>query len=168
MGTPANSVPFPSMGNAFNTSGTLWLLATGQPSSAGLTGISGQVSINDGAFANLQTAPTEAPADSSILTVDLHGSEMAGSKIIVRLTATGCNTIDLVLAPVNLGQFTGRFDVQSVIRLEQLFLDLTMLQSLNGANQTGAALQLFNPDGSVHFQSSVGQNTTSGTRTITE
>ena len=63
-----------------------------------------------------------------------------------------------------LGQFTGRFDSQTVLRFEQMVQDLFILLGGNGANQTGAALQMLNPDGSTHFASTVTQTSTTGSR----
>lgn len=111
MGTPANSTAFLVQGQAYNTSVTLLATSNGLPITGGLASISGQISINDGAFANLATAPTEAPAGSSILTVDLSGTEMTGAKIVIRLSATGSYVEDRILNPMNLSEVSGRADL---------------------------------------------------------
>jgi hypothetical protein len=90
---------------------------------------------------------------------------MSCSKAVVRLGASGGSCPDIIINPLNLSQFSGRYDVQSPLRFEQLVMDIAVLLGLNGASQTGAALQMLNPDGSVHFSGTVTQSATTGGRT---
>ena len=108
----------------------------------------------------------EAPVGSGVGYIDLSAAQMTSSMTMVKATCTNANAVAHVEAvyPRNLSQFSGRFDAQSPLRVEQLLIDLYSLLGGNGANQTGAALQMLNPDGSVHLAGVVGQNATSGTR----
>jgi hypothetical protein len=147
MATPTNCVTYPVMGQAFNNSATVLSTTTFLPITAGLTSIIGQVSKNDGAFVNLATTPTEQPASSGVLSFDLSVAEM--------------------ISPLNLGQFTGRADVQSLLRFEQYAIDDLILNGWNGATQNGAAETYLNQDGSTHFSASISQNIAGPSQTAT-
>jgi hypothetical protein len=167
MATPTNCVTYPVMGQAFNNSATVLSTTTFLPITAGLTSIIGQVSKNDGAFVNLATTPTEQPASSGVLSFDLSVAEMSYGKLVVRLGASGGYCPDIVISPLNLGQFTGRADVQSLLRFEQYAIDDLILNGWNGATQNGAAETYLNQDGSTHFSASISQNIAGPSQTAT-
>ncbi len=163
--TPANSTPFPIRGQLYNLGAAVKSITSGNPITGGLTGLAAKISKDDGAFSSTTNTPVEI-GTSGWVTLDLTPTEMTASKVCVAISATnsGAMEADVVLSTLNLGQFTGRWDGQSPLRFEQLWIDLFVGMALNGANQNGAQLQLLNPDGSVHFTSTVTQNATSGTR----
>ena len=168
MSTPANATTFPVYGQLYNFTGIIKSLLTGNALTGGLTGLTAgcaQISKNDGAFVNCNNLPVEI-GTSGVFTLDLTAAEMSCQKAVISVSASNTNAVYsyTLVNPIELGQFTGRWDAQTVLRFEQLWLDLFAGMALNGANQTGAQLQLLNPDGSVHFTSTVTQNQTTGTR----
>jgi hypothetical protein len=164
--TPTNSIAYPVFGQAYNFGGVIKALSTGNALTGGLTGLAATISKNDGAPVAATNTPLEIGSGTGLFSLDLTATEMSFQKLVVTVTATNSGAIYSYnpINPVNLSPFNGRFDAQTPIRFEQLWLDLFAGMALNGANQNGAQLQLLNPDGSVHFASSVTQNATSGTR----
>jgi hypothetical protein len=168
--TPANATVYAVRGQLFNITGVINLLSTGNGDTGNIAGATALISHNDGVFTSTTNSPTEILASGSthtgVWSLDITADEMAYAKNF--LIVTGPNAGDLSsyieIRTLNLAQFTGRWDAQTPECFEQLWLDLFIGMALNGAAQTGAQLQLLNPDGSVHFQSSVTQNTTTGTR----
>jgi len=167
--TPTNSVVFPVYGQLFNFSGVVRSFTTGNALTGGLTGLSAQISKNDAAFVATTNTPVEI-GTSGHCTLDLTAAEMSFEKLLVQVSASNSGAIywEIQINPVVLSQFNGRYDAQSVLRLEQLLMDLYSGIGLNGASQTGAALQFMNPDGSAHFAGSVSQTATSAVRTLTQ
>jgi hypothetical protein len=165
-----NATSVPVYGQAFRLKCRIVSSNTGNPFTSGLTGLGAQISKDDGTFANTTNTPVEispsSGSGSGYVYLDLTATEMTCSSCIVRVFATNTYALDysVEIVPRQLGQFTGRWDAQSVLKMEQLMLELHILMGGNGATQTGAQLQHFNPDGSVHFQSTVVQNATTGTR----
>ena len=164
MSTPANSTPWPVYGQLFNVGGAILSSSTLNPITAGLTGLSAKLSKNDAAFVSTTNTPVEVGTDTGYFTLDLTAAEMSYAKLVLAVSATNSNAVTCIqiINPLNLAQFTGRYDVQTVVRFEQLLHDVFILGGGNGSTMTGAALQYLNEDGSTHFQGSVVQNTTSG------
>lgn len=166
--TPANATFYPVYGQLYNLSGVIKSLTTGNPLTGGLTTLAAVVSKDDGAFTTTANAPVEI-GTSGFFSLDLSVTEMTAHKLVVNVTASNTNAIywsfeitDLLLSP-----FSGRADAQSVLRFEQNTLDLGILAGLNGSQTTGAEIQFYNPDGSLHFQASAIQGQVSGMRSKT-
>lgn len=112
----------------------------------------------------------ESPVGSGIGYVDVSTAQMTCSMLTVVSTVTNSNATAAVAAiqTLRLAPFAGRWDAQSPTRFEQIPLDLYSGVGLNGANTDGLTLNLYNPDGTVKFSSSINQVTGSGTRSKTQ
>ena len=163
--TPSYATVYAVRGQLYNLSVPIKALSTGNALTGGLTSPTAVISKDDGSFASTTNSPVEI-GTTGWLTLDLTATEMNCSKALLTLSAANSGAVFayIEIRTLNLAQFNGRWDAQSPNRFEQLWLDLFAGMALNGAVQNGAQLQLLNPDGSVHFQSSVTQNLTSGTR----
>ena len=157
-----NALPFPLYGQAYripvafrDTSGNLL---------TGWTGAAANAYPDNGTGSTCTIA--ESPANSGIGYIDLTATQMSCSMVTVVATITNANMTAYVAAiqVLNMQQFNGRWDAQSIQRLEQLFIDLYVGLALNGASQTGAAMVMNNPDGSSHFSGTITENTTSAVR----
>jgi hypothetical protein len=170
MSTPSNATADAVYGQLYNFSGVIRSFSTGNPISSGLSGLSAMISKSDAAFVATANSPVEVGTDSGVFSLDLTAAEMTNDKLVVVVSSTASNAISWVVQinPRLLGKFTGRYDAQAVLRMEQMLQDVFILLGANGASQTGAALTFLNPDGSTHFGGSVVQNTTSGVRSLME
>jgi len=164
--TPSYATVFPVYGQLYNFSGVIKLLTSGNALTGGLTGLAATISKNDAAPVPTTNTPVEIGSGTGVFSLDLTPAEMSCQKLLVTVTATNTSAVFsyTVINTLNLSQFTGRWDVQTPQRFEQLWLDMFIGMALNGANQNGAQLQMLNSDGSVHFASTVTQNALSGTR----
>ena len=169
MATPANATTYPVKGQLYNFSAPIKSSATGNRITGGLTGLAATISKDDGSFTSTTNAPTEI-GTTGWITLDLTATEMNANKILVSITASNTNAmeIDAVFTPLQLGSFTGRWDAQTVLRFEQVWLDDLILNGINGVSQNGAAQTYFNADGSTHFSTSITQSQYTGTRSKTQ
>jgi len=110
----------------------------------------------------------ESPAGSGVGYIDLTPSQMTCSMCLVTATVSNASATAYVAAVygLRLGQFTGRWDTQTVLRFEQMLKDILYNSPLYGSLQNGALLQMLNEDQSVHFSGSVVQNNTTAVRTV--
>ncbi len=106
----------------------------------------------------------ESPAGSGIGTVDIPAAQMSCTSctVVASITNTNATASVTVVNPVNLSQFSGRWDAQSLLLLERLWLQISILQGINGGSTNGAQKILNNPDGSQNVQASITQGQTSG------
>lgn len=113
-------------------------------------------------------AIAEAPAASGVGYIDISAGQMSTSMVMVVATVSNSNAVAYTAAiyPLMLGQFTGRWDVQAILRFEQLVKDILYLSPEYGATQNGAQFQVLNEDQSVHTACVVGQNGPTGLRTL--
>jgi hypothetical protein len=104
----------------------------------------------------------ESPPNSGVGYIDVPAAQMTCTMVMVTATIQNSNMTAYAAAirPLNLSQFTGRYDEQSEIRFEQLIADIAIRVGLNGCNIQGAQTQFLNPDASVHFSGSVSQTQT--------
>jgi hypothetical protein len=137
--------------------------ATGNPLSGGLTGLAATISKDGGNFAATTNAPVEIQT-SGYGYLDFTADEMDAYSALAQITAsnTGAVAVSENIVPLQLDQFAGRWDSQSVLRFEQLVLQLSVMLGLNGITQTGAALIYLNPDGSEALHGTVYQNNLAG------
>jgi hypothetical protein len=169
MSTPSNATVFAVYGQLYNLSGVIKAFSTGNPVTAGLTGLAASISKNDGAFVACANTPVEVGVDSGFFTLDLTATEMSANKVLVVVSASNASSVNWILqvTTLELAQFSGRYDAQGVLRLEQLLMDLYAGLGLNGVGISGAAETFSNPDGSVHFGATIAQGETSATRSKT-
>jgi hypothetical protein len=145
----ANATPNPIYGQAYRFAGKIVSAANGNPITGGLTFTSSQVSKDGAAFVNLTNTPTEI-GTSGYFVVDLTAAEMSFASVIVRVAASNPNAVEFsIYIPIcNLTPFTGRFDAQAVLRIEQLLLDIqTPLWNQNAISGSTQTFSL--PGGSV-------------------
>jgi hypothetical protein len=161
----ANATPFPVYGQGYrlpvvfrDTSGNLI---------TGWTGVSAYGYPDNGTGVSLTIA--EAPAGSGYGYVDIPAAQMQCSMCGVVATCSNANMTAFVASvyPLVLGQFTGRWDAQSILRFEQMVQDLFIGVGLNGVAIAGAAETFLNPDGSTHFSTVIAQGETTATRSKT-
>jgi hypothetical protein len=155
----ANATPRPVYGQAFRLYFRIASSATGNPLTGGLTGLGAQVSKDGGNWATSTASPVEIQT-SGYGYLDLTAAEMACGSALVRVFASNTNALEVSqeIVPTLLTPFAGRFDAQSVVRVEQLLLDLHALLGGNGVDQNGAQITYRNPDGSTKFTGEVVQN----------
>jgi len=109
----------------------------------------------------------ESPAGSGLGYIDVASSSMNSSMTMIKATITNANATAFIAAiyPANLGQFSGRYDAQATLRMEQMFQEMFILLGGNGVDQTGSAMVYRNPDASPHVSSQVIQSQLTATKT---
>jgi len=142
----ANATPNAIYNQAYRFAGKIVTSSTGNPIAGGLSALSGQISKDGATFVNLTNAPVEI-GTSGYFTVDLTAAEMAYASVIVRVTASNANAVEFsIFIPIcNLTPFVGRFDAQSVLRVEQLLLDIQT--PLWNQNAVSAGVQTYTEPG---------------------
>lgn len=136
MSTPANATVWAIRGQLLNVSGDILNPSTGNPITAGLTGLQAYISKDDGAYAATVNTPVEhtlggglpAPANGwtgpGTWTLDLTAAEMTCTKAIVIVTASNSSAVfaRLYVNTLTLSEVAGRADSQAVLLLEQYLL----------------------------------------------
>lgn len=173
--TPTNATVYAVYGQLFNLTGAIKNLSTGNGYTGGLTGnISAVVSKGDAAFVASTNTPVEvlgpASANTGVWSLDLTAAEMSYPKLFVIVSSTASNTVwsYVEIRTLNLSKFTSRWDLQNPVRFEQIWMDDFILNGGYGVSQSGAQIQYFNEDGSLHFQGGVTQTEMTGAKTIVE
>ena len=118
----------PIKGQAFRLHFCIIDITTGNPITAGLTGLAAVVSKDDDAFASTTATPTEI-GSTGIGYLDLSATEMNATVVIVKVSATNSNAKAQVfeIPTASLGEVTGRADGQTVLRIEQYLAQLYRL-----------------------------------------
>jgi len=122
-----NATPNPVYGQAYRFPFKIVSLATGNPITGGLTGLSTsgncQVSKDGATFVDTTNNPVEI-GTSGYGYLDLTAAEMSYSSLIVRIAATNSNAVEFsITIPICYLQPTaGRADQATIVRVEQLFL----------------------------------------------
>ena len=173
--TPTYATVYAVYGQLFNLTGAIKSITTGNGYSGGLSGnVSAIVSKGDGTFVSTTNTPVEilgpASASTGVWSVDLTAQEMSYPKLYVIVSSSQPNTVwsYVEIRTLNLSKFTSRWDLQSPVRFEQIWMDDFILNGGYGVAQSGAQIQYFNEDGSLHFQGGVTQTETTGAKTIVE
>jgi len=140
MPTPANSGDA-VYGQLYNFSISLVSTTTNDIKTGGLSGLAATISKDDGTFASTANTPVEIATQSGIVSLDLTATEMTCSKAIIKITATGCYTSAVQIAPDDLrGTYTDLFTAQSVIKPSQMWKQIWQYlfnrNVLDGAQQT--------------------------------
>lgn len=115
----------------------------------GLTAITATISKDGGAFASLATTPVEI-GTTGVLKVSLSATEMTCNSWVVKVTVSNANAQDFIKVQANLDltPFVGRYDSQSVQRLEHMHMDMQAMM-WNHLVQNAGTTTLSNLDGST-------------------
>lgn len=103
----------------------------------------------------------ELPVGSGAGIIDIPAAQTNCSMALVAATISnsGWTAFTGYFYPLNLGQFTGRWDTQSPKRFEQMLMDLLIMYGEYGALTDVYGEVCYNPDGSVHFEKTISQQT---------
>ncbi len=159
----ADATSFPVKGQAFRTSGVITSSATSNPITAVLDTLRAQVSVDGGAFNTSASNPVQVSGNSGYWYVDLSPSEMNGNTVLLRVTAANAGAVEFAkeINPMDLSEPTGRYDTQTVVRFEQLFVQFyaVLLNYYNFA--VGGTSTIYKKDSSTPMLShtySAGEN----------
>jgi hypothetical protein len=159
-----NATPFPVYGQAYRMPCVFRDINNNLIT--GWTSASAEAYPDNGAGTSATIA--ESPVSTGVGYIDLSAAQMTCSMCLVVGTVSNTNYTAYTAAVfgLRLGQFTGRWDEQALLRFEQMLKDILYNSPLYGSTQDGALLQMLNEDQSVHFAGSVVQNNTTAIRTV--
>lgn len=121
----ANATPNAVYGQAYRFAGKIISSLTSNPITGGLTGLAVQISQDGGNFTNTTNSPVEIQT-SGYFELDLTAAEMTCYSALVRVTASNANAVEFsfYIPTLNLQPTVGRADQATVVRMEQIYLDL--------------------------------------------
>lgn len=164
----SNAVPFPVSGQAYRLSGCIVAVSTLRPITGGLTSVTSTVSIDGSAFNATANSAAEI-GTTGYFTLDLTAAEMTGSTILVQVNATNSGAVyaQFTLNPLSLTEPTGRYDAQSVVRLEQLLTQLYQFaHNYQGFDTSGATYNIYKKDSTtLALSSTISETSTSASQT---
>lgn len=161
----ANATANAIKGQTFRAYDRIVSSANGNPITGGLTSLTATMSLDGAAFSSTGVTVNEI-GTSGYFYVEVAAAQVVGAFMIIRVTASNSNAAERpIFVPVyDLSPVTGRWDGQSVLRIEQLIFELHCLVGGNGVDQTGAQLVYRNPDGTAHVSSVVTQSQLTGSK----
>lgn len=154
-----DAIAFPVYGQAFRLYWRIVAYSTANPITSSLTSLAATVSKDGGSFASTTNSPT-AIGTSGYGYVDLTASEMEASSLIVQVSASNSGAVYFAreIVPLRLAAYEGRYDDQTVKRLEQILVDIHAPLYNEGVN-TSTSQTYGNPDGATKVSGNIVQTT---------
>lgn len=160
----AQAVPFPVNAQAYRLSGVINAVSTLRAITGGLTSLAATVSIDGSAFNATANAPAEI-GTTGYFTLDLTAAEMTGSTIIISVTASNSGAVyfQKIILPLLLTEPTGRYDAQTVVRVEQLWTQLFAFdENYQGFDSAGTTYNVYKKDSAtVMVSATISETSTS-------
>lgn len=155
MAFPDNATPFPVYGQAFDFTVVILSSATGNPLTGGLTGLAGNISIDGAAFSSTGVTVSEistATPTTGFVKVSIAAAQMQAKVIAFNISASNTNAMYAVgeIVPINLTEFSGRADAETVKRFEHYMMDV-MYAALNkhAVDRTNGTYTIYKNDGAT-------------------
>jgi hypothetical protein len=151
MAFPASATPFPVYGQEFDFTVVILSSATGNPLTGGLTGLAGNISIDGAAFASTGVTVAEI-GTTGFVKVTIAATQMQSKVTAFNISASNTNAMYAVgeIVPINLTEFSGRADAETVKRFEHYMMDV-MYAALNkhAVDRTNGTYTIYKNDGAT-------------------
>jgi len=160
-----NRTASPVKGQAYYIELPSIVYATGAMDKTGLEDLAATLYIDGAAGVDSTHEPAEIGIDSGVVGLSLTADEMDCAGMTVEVTTSNAGTFfqTTEIIPRYLAPFAGRYDEQSVLRLEQLLSDLHAF-ALNEQTDDGEEQTVANPDGSLKMVAAIEEGDFFGTR----
>lgn len=152
MAFPASATPFPVYGQEFEFTVVILSSATGNPLTGGLSSLAGNISIDGAAFATTGVTVSEIDSTTGFVKVTIAAAQMQSKVTAFNISAGNANAMFAVgeIVPINLTEFSGRADAETVKRFEHYMMDV-MYAALNKhvVDRTNSTYTIYKNDGST-------------------